>query len=86
VVLSVGLETAPEVVEMAKMLDIELTPGNFAQTSSFSPVATSREGIFVCGAFQGPKDIPQSVVDSSAAAGAAGGNVVRGPEHPDPNP
>ncbi|SMC49618.1 NADPH-dependent glutamate synthase beta chain [Desulfocicer vacuolatum DSM 3385] len=72
VVLSVGLETAPEVVEMAKMLDIELTPGNFSKTSSFTPVATSREGIFVCGAFQGPKDIPQSVVDSSAAAGAAG--------------
>ena len=72
VVLSVGLETAPEVVEMAKMLDIELTPGNFSRTSSFTPVATSREGIFVCGAFQGPKDIPQSVVDSSAAAAAAG--------------
>jgi len=72
VVLSVGLETAPEAVEMAKMLDIELTPGNFSKTSSFTPVSTSREGIFVCGAFQGPKDIPQSVVDSSAAAGAAG--------------
>jgi heterodisulfide reductase subunit A-like polyferredoxin len=37
----------------------------------FKPVSTSREGIYVCGAFQGPKDIPQSVVQASAAACAA---------------
>ncbi|MFO7884305.1 MAG: FAD-dependent oxidoreductase [Desulfobacteraceae bacterium] len=72
IVLSVGLETAPEVAEMARKLEIELTPGNFSQSTSFAPVQTSRKGIFVCGAFQGPKDIPQSVVDSSAAAAAAG--------------
>jgi len=72
IVLSVGLEIAPETVEMANRLGIELTAGNFAKTSSFSPVETSRKGIFVSGAFQGPKDIPQSVVDSSAAAAGAG--------------
>ncbi len=72
IVLSIGLEISPEVVAMADKLGIDLTEGNFAKTSSFSPVATSKEGIFVCGAFQGPKDIPQSVVDSSAAAGASG--------------
>ena len=42
------------------------------ETGTFNPVATSRDGIFACGAFQGPKDIPQSVVDASAAASAAG--------------
>ncbi len=72
VVLSVGMQTPPEVVALAKKLDIELTAGNFCQTSPFNPVATSQPGIFVCGAFQGPKDIPQAVVDSSAAAAAAG--------------
>ena len=72
IVLSIGLETPPELVELANRLNIELTPGNFAKTESFNPVATSREGIFVCGAFQGPKDIPQSVIDASAAAAAAG--------------
>jgi heterodisulfide reductase subunit A len=35
-------------------------------------VNTSREGIYVCGAFQGPKDIPTSVIDASAAASVAG--------------
>jgi heterodisulfide reductase subunit A len=72
IVLSVGFETNPETVALAKSLGIELTEGNFCKTSSAMPVATSRDGIFVCGAFQGPKDIPQSVVDASAAAAAAG--------------
>jgi heterodisulfide reductase subunit A2 len=72
IVLSVGLETNPAVVDLAKRLDIQLTSGRFASTDTFNPVTTSRPGIFVCGAFQGPKDIPQSVVDASAAAEAAG--------------
>ncbi|MDA3897533.1 MAG: FAD-dependent oxidoreductase [Desulfobacteraceae bacterium] len=72
IVLSIGMETPPELVDLANRLNVELTPGNFAKTASFNPVATSREGIFVCGAFQGPKDIPQSVIDASAAAAAAG--------------
>jgi heterodisulfide reductase subunit A len=45
---------------------------NFARTSPLAPVAASRPGVFVCGAFQGPKDIPQSVTEASAAAAAAG--------------
>ena len=53
-------------------LGIELTEGRFCKTDSFNPVATSKPGVFVCGAFQGPKDIPQSVIDASAAATAAG--------------
>ena len=72
IVLSVGLQTSAEVVEMADRLGLEKTKGNFCKTDTFNPVATSRDGIYVCGAFQGPKDIPQSVVDASAAAGAAG--------------
>ncbi len=72
IVLSVGLEISPEIADLAKRLNLEMTPGNFCQTQTFSPVETSREGVFVCGAFQGPKDIPQAVIDSSAAATAAG--------------
>jgi heterodisulfide reductase subunit A-like polyferredoxin len=72
VVLSVGLETSPEVVAMAESLGVGLSPGNFCQTDTFAPVTTTRAGVFVCGAFQGPKDIPQAVVDASASAAAAG--------------
>jgi heterodisulfide reductase subunit A len=73
VVLSVGLETPDSVKELAKRLDVKLNNNGFAESGSFAPVATSREGVFVCGAFQSPKDIPQSVVEAGAAAAAAGG-------------
>jgi heterodisulfide reductase subunit A2 len=72
IVLSIGLQTPPALIDLAKSLDIDLTENNFCKTDTFAPVETSRKGIFVCGAFQGPKDIPQSVIDSSAAASAAG--------------
>jgi pyruvate/2-oxoglutarate dehydrogenase complex dihydrolipoamide dehydrogenase (E3) component len=76
VILSVGLETSPEVVELAQTLDIKLTPGRFCETDSFTPVTSSKDGIYVCGAFQGPKDIPESVMQASAAAGAAMGRLA----------
>jgi heterodisulfide reductase subunit A len=72
VILSVGLETSPGVMKLASTLGIELDSDRFAQTSSFTPVTTSKPGIYVCGAFQGPKDIPQSVMEASAASAAAG--------------
>ncbi|MCP4682235.1 MAG: FAD-dependent oxidoreductase, partial [Desulfobacterales bacterium] len=72
VVLSIGLETPPELIEMAESLGVELTEGQFCKTGSFRPVATSQEGIYVCGAFAGPKDITQSVIEASSAAAEAG--------------
>ena len=71
VVLSVGFTVSKEAADLAKRLDIHLDPYSFATTSSFEPVQTSRPGIFVCGAFQGPKDIPTSVIESSASAAMA---------------
>lgn len=68
VVLSVGLEVGKDAVELAEKLKVQLNPDGFAQTCSFTPVASSRPGIFTCGVFSGPKDIPQSVVEASAAA------------------
>ncbi len=68
VVLSVGLAPVANAVELARTLGIELNTHQFARTSDVSPVATNREGVYVCGAFQGPKDIPQSVMEASAAA------------------
>ncbi|NLI80188.1 MAG: FAD-dependent oxidoreductase [Deltaproteobacteria bacterium] len=68
VVLSVGLEVSPEVSELAARLGIQVGDERYATTSPFAPVSTSRPGIFVCGTFQGPKDIPQSVMEASAAA------------------
>jgi heterodisulfide reductase subunit A-like polyferredoxin len=72
VVLSVGMQTPSDVAELAQRLGVDLDPDHFCATTSLQPVATSRAGIYVCGAFQGPKDIPQSVVEASGAAAAAG--------------
>ncbi|MBI5556279.1 MAG: CoB--CoM heterodisulfide reductase iron-sulfur subunit A family protein [Deltaproteobacteria bacterium] len=71
VVLSTGLEPYRHTIELASMLGLELDADNFVRTDSFNPVATSRPGIYVCGAASEPKDIPQSVVEASAAAAEA---------------
>jgi len=76
VVLSVGLQASTSSIELAKRLGVELNKYNFAAADPFRPVATSRAGIYACGIFQGPKDIPASVTEASAAAGAAGIDVA----------
>ncbi len=77
VVLSVGLGVSREAIDLAHRLGIELDQYEFASTTSFEPVKTSRPGIFVCGAFEAPKDIPSSVIESSAAAGIAGSSLSK---------
>ena len=75
VVLSVGLGVTREGVQLARKLGVEMDPYGFARTDSFKPVQSSKPGIYVCGAFQAPKDIPSSVIDSSAAAAVAGSKL-----------
>jgi len=77
IVLSVGMQISPEIAALAKRLGIELTDSNFCKSDTIDPVATSRDGIFVCGAFQGPKDIPESVMEASAAACKAGAMIAK---------
>ena len=82
VVLSVGMVIPPDVVALAKKLEIPLSPNNFVETSCFTPTSTFRDGIYSCGAFNGPKDIPQSVMEGSAAAGSASQDVGEPPGAP----
>ncbi|MBM4338327.1 MAG: CoB--CoM heterodisulfide reductase iron-sulfur subunit A family protein [Deltaproteobacteria bacterium] len=67
VVLSVGLNPPDDVKEMSQKFSIELTSEGFCKTNPVNPVETSRPGIFVSGAFQGPIDIPESIVTASGA-------------------
>jgi heterodisulfide reductase subunit A-like polyferredoxin len=71
VVLSVGLCPNPSFVELAKRLDLRLNAHGFCASDPLDLVATSRPGIYVCGAAQGPKDIPDSVQQGSSAAAQA---------------
>jgi len=70
VVLAVGALPHHSTKELAKKLNIELNEYGFCKTKPFSPVESSKEGIYVCGMISEPKDIPETVVEASAAAGA----------------
>ncbi|MEE8441237.1 MAG: 2Fe-2S iron-sulfur cluster-binding protein, partial [Spirochaetia bacterium] len=70
VVLSAGLEPPADIRELASTFGVELTESGFAGTRPFGPVATSVDGVYVCGPFAEPKDIPETVVEASSAAAA----------------
>ena len=72
VVLSVGLGVDDGTAALAEKLAVDLNQYQYVKTGGLDPVQTSRPGIYVCGTFQAPKDIPSSVIDASAAAGQVG--------------
>jgi heterodisulfide reductase subunit A len=76
VVLSTGLEVRRDTIQLSNTLGVALDKYHFTRTDSFHPVATSVPGIYACGVFTGPKDIPQSVMEASAAACAAMENLA----------
>jgi len=89
VVLSTGMTPPKNIEKMAKNLGITLNKYNFCETGHFSPMETSKPGVFVCGAFAAPKDIPESVAQASGAASKAmsiiaseRGTLVAAKKHP----
>ncbi|RLA98722.1 MAG: heterodisulfide reductase, partial [Deltaproteobacteria bacterium] len=72
VVLSVGLVPPADAEELAEKFGIELNDHGFCKTNPFNPIETTRPGIFVTGAFQGPTDIPESVWSASGASSLCG--------------
>jgi len=84
VVLSTGFVVPDEFRELAEKLGIEIDENRFVRTGSFNPVASSMPGIYVCGLLESPKDIPETMVQASAAACMASGflsnNEVQGEE------
>lgn len=76
VVLSVGLRPPAGAEELAKIFGIELNEHGFCKTNPGNPIETTRPGIYVSGAFQGPVDIPESVV-SASGAGSQCGELLR---------
>jgi len=72
VVLSVGFKPSEGVKDLADKLGVELDEHGFCRTQPLNPLETSKAGIFVCGMFSSPKDIPETVTQASAAACCAG--------------
>lgn len=67
VVLSVGIEVPKGSDKLLDLLDVDTNEYGFVQTEGTNPLNTSKDGIFVAGALQSPKDIPESVMQGSAA-------------------
>ncbi|MFC1597040.1 FAD-dependent oxidoreductase, partial [Planctomycetota bacterium] len=80
VVLSVGLRPSKSTAGLAETLGFETNRFGFCETDAMSPGRTSREGVYVAGAFAAPMDIPETVMTASAAAALAGEDLteVRG--------
>ncbi len=70
VVLSVGFRIPPAVRELSARFGFEVDRYGFATTTTFEPLETSRRGFFACGILNGPKDIPETVMEAGGAAGA----------------
>jgi len=68
VILSTGFVIPPDMVELADRLGVELNEHHFLKTGDFNPVTSSKPGIYVCGLLESPKDIPETMVQASAAA------------------
>ncbi|MBM7855634.1 heterodisulfide reductase subunit A [Desulfohalotomaculum tongense] len=71
VVLGAGVRPPGSAGQLARSAGIELNRYGFARTGEFNPVETTRPGVFAAGGFIGPRDIPETVVNGSAAAAAA---------------
>lgn len=72
VVLSVGLNPPADFNDLADKFGIELNEHGFCKTNHLNPMKTSRPGFYISGAFQGPMDIPESVVTASGAGSNCG--------------
>jgi heterodisulfide reductase subunit A len=70
VVLAAAMRPADGVAELAQKLNVGYDEFGFLLEShpKLRPVETNAAGVFVCGACQAPKDIPESVAQASAAA------------------
>ncbi|MFQ6099267.1 MAG: 4Fe-4S binding protein, partial [Armatimonadota bacterium] len=73
VLLAVGLEPREDAEQVAKTFSLSCSDGGFFLElhPKLAPVATSTDGIFIAGACQGPKDIPDTVAQGAAAAAEA---------------
>jgi heterodisulfide reductase subunit A2 len=68
VVLATGLKPPRSAPPLLKLLNIEVNEYGFCQTDKFTPLQTTRPGVFVCGAFSSPKEIVETIIDASGVA------------------
>jgi heterodisulfide reductase subunit A len=87
VVLSVGMEAHDDADDVGRMFNISCTKeGWFLERHpKLAPVSTFTDGVFLAGACQGPKDIPDTVAQAGAAAAEALALIDQGHVELEPN-
>jgi len=80
VVLSCATVPSKGTKQLAELLGINLDGNGFFKEihPKLRPVETSVRGIYICGSAQGPKDIPDSIVQAKAAASCADSELRKG--------
>jgi heterodisulfide reductase subunit A2 len=80
VILSTGIEAKPDSKEVSHLFGMGCDFDGFfvERHPKLDPVATMTEGVFIAGACQGPKDIPDSVSQGAAASARIAGLISRG--------
>lgn len=87
VVLSVGLEPRSDSQDVRRLFNISCASDGFfmERHPKLAPVDTAAEGVFIAGACQGPKDIPDAVAQSGAAASQVLSLIDKGTMEMEPN-
>ncbi len=80
VVLSTAMEARPDAGEVARLFSISRSKDGFflEKHPKLDPIATTTDGVFIAGCCQGPKDIPDTVAQASAAAARVLSLISRG--------
>jgi len=80
VVLSCAIVPSQGMKQLAEMLRIELDENGFFKEAhpKLRPVETNVRGVYICGCAQGPKDIPDAIVQAKAAASCADSELRKG--------
>jgi heterodisulfide reductase subunit A len=86
VVLATGFEPRGDAAQVAAQFGISRSPDGFflEKHPKLGPVETATEGIYLAGACQSPKDIPDSVAQAGGAAAAALSLIDQGTIELDP--
>lgn len=73
VILSAGLEPRHDAADVSHLFGFSRSGDGFflEKHPKLAPVETASNGVFIAGACQGPKDIPDTVAQAGAAAAAA---------------
>jgi heterodisulfide reductase subunit A len=80
VVLSCAMVPSRGTLELARILGIGTDESGFFREThpKLRPVETEIRGIYICGCAQGPKDIPDAIVQAKAAASCADTELRKG--------